>query len=368
MVMRTPEQPQETRWSAASNPGAANPVARSLLGSSGEPLGAATRAFFEPRFGADFGHVRVHTDARAQEAAASIYAKAFTIGNDIVFAKSEYDPGSSQGRSLIAHELAHVMQRQTLVQRQVVPQNLRSSANVRAMDLRALQGRYDSIVESMSQFNSSTPDYLSLELELSSVANELSRRAALGAKRTFGDTEVAKIKEYFIRNATSAKPKSCIACMNDAMRLLLGDPKQNVGSEVEKTMAKMQASGHAGAARIIEFEDKRGRITYGTLRPEKLHESVWDAVISMVGGDVGWSVFGMSLLHGNHSVTLTLDNGDPATPHVYWSDQWSSKGGWLEYNRARLDAEITRLTQLWWDPQPERRKFNTRVTLWRLNP
>ena len=132
-------------------------------------------------------------------------------------------------------------------------------------------------------------------------------------------------------------------------------------------MAKLQASGHAGAARVIEFEDTKGRITRGTLYPNKLHESVWDAVIEMAGGDVGWSVFGMSLMDGYHSVTLTLDNDDPSTPHLYWSDQWSTKGGWKEYNKAGLDAEITRLTQAWWNLHDEKHKPNTRTTLWRLN-
>lgn len=97
-------------------------------------------------------------------------------------------------------------------------------------------------------------------------------------------------------------------------------PKQKVGSEVEKTMARLQESGHAGDARYIEFQDRKGRITKGTLYPDKLNESVWAAIMQMTGGDVGWSVFGMSLMDGNHSVTLTLDTNDPLTPHLYWSD------------------------------------------------
>jgi len=179
---------------------------------------------------------------------------------------------------------------------------------------------------------------------------------------------VKKMKDYFIQNATSANPKSCIACMNDAMRLLLGDPQQKVGSEVEKTMAKLQKSGHAGVARVIEFEDSKGRITKGTLAPQQLHESVWGAVVQLAGGDVGWSVFGMSLMDGYHSVTLTLDNSDPRNPRLYWSDQWSTKGGWKEYDKAGLDTEITRLTKAWWAPYDEKHKPNTRTTLWRLNP
>jgi hypothetical protein len=335
----------------------------------GEPLPGSVRNVLEPRFGYDFSRVQVHNDDRAATLVSALQARAFTLGSDIFFGEGEYAPEKPVGQRLLAHELAHVLQQgaHAQVQRQLIPQELRSNANVRGMDLAELEERYDLIVQTMAQFNASTPDYLSLEQEMSSIANELARREALEAGRTFGDAEMAEMKEYFIKNATSAAPKSCIVCMNDAMKILLDDPHQKVGSEVEKTMANLQKSGHAGTARVIEFEDDKGRITKGTLYPYALHESLWNAVIDMAGGDIGWSVFGMSVMDGNHSVTLTLDNNDPLTPHVYWSDQWSSKGGWKEYDGAGLDAEITRLTQGWWNGQPENRKFNTRITLWRLN-
>lgn len=71
------------------------------------PLDAATRAFFEPRFAHDFGRVRVRTDAAAANA---VQARAFTVGERIVFGASEYQPGTAAGRHLLAHELAHVLQ------------------------------------------------------------------------------------------------------------------------------------------------------------------------------------------------------------------------------------------------------------------
>ena len=64
----------------------------------------------EPRFGADFAPVRVHTDGDAAGGAAAVAARAYTVGNDIVFGAGEYAPGSETGRRLLAHELAHVMQ------------------------------------------------------------------------------------------------------------------------------------------------------------------------------------------------------------------------------------------------------------------
>jgi len=78
----------------------------------GQPLPTSTRAFFEPRFGYDFSHVRVHTDTKAAEAAREVNARAFTIGRDVVFGLGQYAPGISAGQRLMAHELTHVVQQQ----------------------------------------------------------------------------------------------------------------------------------------------------------------------------------------------------------------------------------------------------------------
>ncbi len=80
------------------------------LKGSGQPLPESTRTFFEPRFGYDFGNVRVHTDSKASECARAVNARAFTIGTDIVFGEGQYDQMAIGGRKLLAHELTHVVQ------------------------------------------------------------------------------------------------------------------------------------------------------------------------------------------------------------------------------------------------------------------
>lgn len=77
---------------------------------SGFPIDTRTRKFMESRFNYDFSKVRVHTDEIAAESAQSVYAAAYTVGNDIVFAHGQYAPQSNNGRKLLAHELAHVIQ------------------------------------------------------------------------------------------------------------------------------------------------------------------------------------------------------------------------------------------------------------------
>lgn len=75
-----------------------------------QPLGSITRAFFERRIGHDFGDVRVHTNAAADESARALNALAYTIGRNIVFRSDRYEPSSKEGRALLAHELTHVVQ------------------------------------------------------------------------------------------------------------------------------------------------------------------------------------------------------------------------------------------------------------------
>jgi len=86
------------------------PLVHEVLRSPGQPLDPAARAFMEPRFGHEFSHVRVHTDERAARAAQAINAHAYTFGHDIVFGHGRFDADGTEGRRLLAHELAHVLQ------------------------------------------------------------------------------------------------------------------------------------------------------------------------------------------------------------------------------------------------------------------
>lgn len=80
-----------------------------VLRTPGEPLDTSARGFFEPRFGRDLAHVRVHSDRAAADSARDIDARAYTFGRHVVFGAGEYAPSSDAGRLLIAHELAHAV-------------------------------------------------------------------------------------------------------------------------------------------------------------------------------------------------------------------------------------------------------------------
>ena len=80
------------------------------LRTPGQALDGGTQRWMEARLGAGFGGVRVHTGGVAAESARNVSARAYAVGNDVVFAAGAYRPDTLAGRRLIAHELAHVAQ------------------------------------------------------------------------------------------------------------------------------------------------------------------------------------------------------------------------------------------------------------------
>ncbi|MCL4436294.1 MAG: DUF4157 domain-containing protein [Thaumarchaeota archaeon] len=80
------------------------------VGEGGQPLPESELSFFEPRFGHDFSRVNIHTGAKATEVARAMNARAFTVGRNIVFGEGQYNPRSSEGQLLLAHELTHFVQ------------------------------------------------------------------------------------------------------------------------------------------------------------------------------------------------------------------------------------------------------------------
>ena len=103
-VLRKPEAGSVGHGGAA--------FAAQAVTAGGTPMPAPLRAYFEPRFGRSFGDVRLHAGGAASDASRAIHARAYTLGHDIAFAAGAYAPQSFEGRRLIAHELAHVVQQE----------------------------------------------------------------------------------------------------------------------------------------------------------------------------------------------------------------------------------------------------------------
>jgi hypothetical protein len=122
MVQKQPEDEREEEeealqtkstsiFSSEVNPELETSIS-SLMASGGQVFPKASRDFFEPRFGYDFSGVRIHIDSQADMLNRELNSLAFTTGNDIFFGQGQYNPDSSSGRRLLAHELTHTIQQQ----------------------------------------------------------------------------------------------------------------------------------------------------------------------------------------------------------------------------------------------------------------
>jgi hypothetical protein len=80
------------------------------LAEPGKPMEPALRRDMEQSLGHDFSQVRVHADGMAGQSARDLNARAYTLGHDVVFGSSAFQPETREGRRLIAHELTHVVQ------------------------------------------------------------------------------------------------------------------------------------------------------------------------------------------------------------------------------------------------------------------
>lgn len=98
------------RRASGGGPNEAPSIVHEILRSPGKRLDAETRGLMEHHFGQDFQHVRIHTDAESARSAQAVEARAYTVGNHVVFNQGKYQPSTTEGRGLLAHELTHVVQ------------------------------------------------------------------------------------------------------------------------------------------------------------------------------------------------------------------------------------------------------------------
>lgn len=107
------EKVQKKEAAAVSNTSTTASNYISSINGKGQGMDAGVQSFYESRIGADFSDVKIHTGKEAADSAKDINAQAYAYGNHIVFNESKYQPQSSEGKHLLAHELAHVVQQQS---------------------------------------------------------------------------------------------------------------------------------------------------------------------------------------------------------------------------------------------------------------
>jgi hypothetical protein len=147
-------------------------IQSSLAG--GTPLPAAVRRFMEPRFGASFAKVRVHTDANAAALSRQLSAQAFTTGNHVFFGRDQFQPESAAGRELIAHELAHTIQQGAAVREPALQRQAELTLTPQPAGTIQRLG-FSDIVDALAALAANVPGYTLLTLIIG--RNPINQRA-----------------------------------------------------------------------------------------------------------------------------------------------------------------------------------------------
>ncbi len=102
-------QKKESGLTSGNSAGTASNYINSI-NSKGQNMDAGLQSFFGSKMNGDFSDVKIHTGKEASDSAKELNAKAYTIGNHIIFNDGQYNPESTEGKKLMAHELTHVLQ------------------------------------------------------------------------------------------------------------------------------------------------------------------------------------------------------------------------------------------------------------------
>lgn len=187
-----------TPLSLTQPPAASSPLhqtaARQLASSpaGGVPLPAAVGENVGRALGWDFSRVRLHTDARAARLNTTLGARAFTYGESIYFGAGQYDPGSTAGRRLLAHELTHVAQQHggmpAVIQRQPFTADWQAEAD--RLTLSELEAAVDAMREQLLDQAESSEESAQLEERLAVFEQTLAQRQGQVVRFREGVAEV----------------------------------------------------------------------------------------------------------------------------------------------------------------------------------
>jgi hypothetical protein len=211
----------------------------------GQPVAAGLRTHMERGLGADFGDVRVHTDAQADQLSRAVSARAFTTGRDIFFRHGEYNPGSSGGQRLVAHELTHV------VQQGAAPQNIqRKDKKATANDIPTLE---QGLTPNSQTVGDDIPSQYKVTVAVARVAPEYIPMAKERMKSTIRNKARAKARSIPLLKNFVRKEKSSDAIKTKSAKKAVEKVKQSQGAqdanatlqEIQDAIANSNSTGHS---------------------------------------------------------------------------------------------------------------------------
>ena len=327
--------PQISRRTSAATP-ADRQVPDSIaktLNRSGEPLPGSARAFFEPRFGHDFSRVRIHRDETAAASAKAVSAHAYTVANHLVFAQGRYAPETGEGRRLLAHELAHVVQQQGGTPR------VQREGEDKDKDAPATKQDVSIVLTDEAQDMDEGRTYAKTALRVTSVDDAVKQLKALKAPvgTLFVVSHSSSAGQIQFVSASGNKTWVDIGTLADAMKGQVStDTVDFRGCKLGSAQAKMEAFRKTSGAKSVKGSNcwtfvtrvtplvyKNAEVTQPSQIPEKMKKAFDKALIRQING----------LKAANNKPVkdclLSLQPGERAgraTLNKIWQQYWANKG------------------------------------------
>ncbi len=219
---------------------------------SGKPLPTSTRAFMEPRFGYDFSGVQVHNDSHAASAASELNAQAFTTGQDIFFGSGHYEPHTTKGKSLLAHELTHTIQQQPSTARMLVQRRngLNGIEPVTTSPTSPVQAP-----PSPTPVTPPTPATQAPEVAIPATSPEASVAPPPGM--TEGATE--SVTAEAPPESATVQPAGETGAVG--VELLMPEPPSELSEEAQSRLEQVQSNAAGAAAAESELPDAEANVT-----------------------------------------------------------------------------------------------------------
>ena len=308
-----------------------------ILASSGRPLEAVLQQDMEQRFGHDFSKVRVHSGEQAGHSAHEVNAKAYTVGHDIVFGAGQFAPATAEGRRLLAHELAHVVQQSGAAGKRIgrlSSSGIEPESHQRSGIVAQEMAGISRSAKLLARQPSETPE--------KPDANELARTLAKKLRDKKQDEVLASITglaqtERDALDAAVAKilPQDQAALLHRAIRFVTHKPatmpNQNVVTVVDAGTSEAKLKGDKIAAGAVEFrsgvsyKSKAGdskeaySLTYKGSDAAEMRwlQFVWREIVpefpaSAKGGSPRKIPLRKRLDHGSNVYHLTTDRAKPS--------------------------------------------------------
>ena len=245
--------------------------------SSGSAISNVTRNFMEDQFNADFSNVRIHTDRKAVGLSNELGAQAFTHGNDIYFNEGKYNPETSGGRHLLAHELTHTIQQGAVRRKKIA--SYTAAPKIQRLSLKGMLNKVANYIPGFS--------LICVIIGKNPVTGDKVPRTGINIlKGVLGLIPVVGNLLFSRLNETGAAKKAGIWL--DAQLIKLNITWSGIKTLISKTWERMSIwkgiSGNIAVAKEVFMPTFRRIKTFGSAISSKIKEFILDGALSLAGG------------------------------------------------------------------------------------